>query len=1183
MNSSSFIIAPLTGSTFRVWTSGLEYDQSTTLSVPIANDNTLHFVYFDTSGNISVGVAEWDITGNAAPCAMVYRTGTSYAIFDERHSATRNRAWHEWSHDTIGCRYANGFAVNCSNAVFSVAVGALHDEDIEIDTSSVISDCRLWYRNGGGATNTFESGVTAPYKVSGGGNPQYDNVGTLTSVGNNYYFNSWIYGTNDQDYPIFIVAGQDDYSNLSGARNEGLPTIQVSTREWKLLYRLTFRQVGGAGTYIEATDYRVVSSGPGSSYTPQSHLNLTDIGEVTHPSIDVALTSLTAAVGDISSSVADLTASVSTLWEGIASTSTTVRASASTFTSMTASTLWESLANLTGRVTEISHSVTGLWASVDNQVSSVAALTSRVTSISNMVMTNPVNLDSLSIASRLYSPSISAEFHRGSSSSISVHRGTSISASTGWMVSLILSGALDAASVSSDLFIGSSASISAVRATSVTMSTGGFTSLTGDFFYAASASIDEYNWTGVGGIATASVQDIVSGSTTVLWSALNTISVWIPSAGISVFSSATNRSESLAISVHTDMTTSVAAATTRITNLSQSIPTLRASVTALEDRVISLSTTLPNLWTTVANLSQSVSNYQSAMLTSISTNAIFVSSKLSLGTDASITYDNYVKFLTSTGTPLIISTDQINIYTPVYGICTSVNLNNCGMVASSVSISVIRGISASISADLRASVGFYNSVTATYGYFGHLTASTYAWTGGSGAATISIHSGENLLGGGTTDADLSLDVTASLSTTFARFASVSVSENLFADSVSANYGYFGHLTASSYAWTGGALSVSATAHYLQLSAGLCFTSATTESKISCEAQTNWYVDGSLNIVYSTIGIGYTKGAYFSSLGLSVQSSGSIRGSLDSGPFNWGGPGAFGSISGTTDIGLIVQNNYSVATNTYGLFVKPRFTPSVASSADIYGIAGYAYVNNQNKLAGARAVGLEFGPYAYCISAGETAFMSAIGVHAFGCANVAASFCASDVVGLLVDTFYGLFQGDAICNSAYGIVVQNPSWYLGSVSVSVYTGIKVQHTTTIGLNDYQVQLDGSGRGQGIFFNVSNSNNFARVYQSSSNNLVFKVAGTAGASSLSLASTTCQIIAMSQSALCFFDKATPKAPTTSYVSTGFTSLRSWVSLSQSCDSTASMNIYVRQVASFIGTMAEQMTSLGLFRSA
>jgi len=267
MNSGSLQIAPV-ASTFSIWSGGVRFDK-TTESVAISNDNALNFVYYTPSGVLSVSTTAWDLTSNTVPVHMVYRYGSLYKRYEERHSYIRNRPWHEWAHDTIGTRYHNGLA---GNSTFSIASGAISDEDIDL-TIAAATSCTLLYRATGATYMAFENNITTPYKVSGG-NLQYDNAGTLTNASNNNFVPMWVYGTNaaSDDYPIHIVVGQAQYATVAGARNAALPVIPaMQTREWKLLYRTIYQQTAGGIVYTESADYREVSTGPGSSYTPAVH------------------------------------------------------------------------------------------------------------------------------------------------------------------------------------------------------------------------------------------------------------------------------------------------------------------------------------------------------------------------------------------------------------------------------------------------------------------------------------------------------------------------------------------------------------------------------------------------------------------------------------------------------------------------------------------------------------------------------------------------------------------------------------------------------------------------------------------------------------------------------------------------------------------------------------------------
>lgn len=276
MDGANFTVS---GTSYTFYSEGKKYTYTEAKTVEITNDNTLHFVYFDNDGTLTASTDIWPINSDYVLTAMVYKTGATYAIFDERHAYNRNRRWHSWAHYTIGARYYSGFTGTFTDTTLSLTQGVIEDEDLVIDSGGTLTACRLWYRNTGGSSFTFESNVTTPYKVDGA--IQYDNGGTLTDVTNNYYVASYVYATNDQDYPIAVVVGQAIYQNntagLNSCRAEALPTIPGSINvEWKLLYQVIYQNSGGSPVYIEANDKRTVSTGPAGVVTSGSHAALVD-------------------------------------------------------------------------------------------------------------------------------------------------------------------------------------------------------------------------------------------------------------------------------------------------------------------------------------------------------------------------------------------------------------------------------------------------------------------------------------------------------------------------------------------------------------------------------------------------------------------------------------------------------------------------------------------------------------------------------------------------------------------------------------------------------------------------------------------------------------------------------------------------------------------------------------------
>jgi hypothetical protein len=298
MTSSTFQIAPTSGS-FSFYVSGVKYTATTTSTVSIANDNTQHYVYFNNSGTLIASTSAWVISDTASPCATVYRYGTNYAIQNERHLASRNIDMHRLMHDCYGAAYESGLSASFSNTTFSIAQGVVHDEDIEHDTGGAKTSCRMWHRQAGATAMAFASNVTTPY-TSSSGTPniaKYDNSGTLTNVDNNKYFHTWFYATNDIDYPIYAVVGQNQYNTVALADAAPIPTIPgLTTREWRLLYRARYQQNPSTGpVYISATDYRTANLGPGQAFANSgSHMALTD-RDVANSHPQAAITGLTTA------------------------------------------------------------------------------------------------------------------------------------------------------------------------------------------------------------------------------------------------------------------------------------------------------------------------------------------------------------------------------------------------------------------------------------------------------------------------------------------------------------------------------------------------------------------------------------------------------------------------------------------------------------------------------------------------------------------------------------------------------------------------------------------------------------------------------------------------------------------------------------------------------------------------
>jgi hypothetical protein len=255
---------------FDIYSAGVKRNINSARSVIIDNTVGIHYIYFDSAGVLQKSTSPWDITSANVPVAIIFWNGSTGRIWDERHGANRNQAWHKWAHDTIGMRYETGLAGTFTDDTFSIAAGEVHDEDLASLISPAKTSCLIVYKTAGGGNMTFDSApVTTPYRQSGGVIQRDDGDGTPGNVSNTNFGNYWIYATNDIGTPIYCILGDGNYNTIALARAAGLPLIPISTAEWKLLYKVIYQQTAGGIVYRESVDYRLGTTLPAiSNVTP---------------------------------------------------------------------------------------------------------------------------------------------------------------------------------------------------------------------------------------------------------------------------------------------------------------------------------------------------------------------------------------------------------------------------------------------------------------------------------------------------------------------------------------------------------------------------------------------------------------------------------------------------------------------------------------------------------------------------------------------------------------------------------------------------------------------------------------------------------------------------------------------------------------------------------------------------
>lgn len=289
----TFTMAPSGGSTFDIWCQGTKYSKTSTSLVHgvggVSFAVGMNYIYYSAAGVLTVSGSVWTDFTTVVPVATVFitaLTGGAHALQDERHSATRDLAWHAWAHSTIGARYRSGLAYTSGSATpdtFTVTAGYIDDEDIAFTITPNKTSCRTWYQSAADAY-TFATAASNYAFIWNGGTsrvryPNSSSSYALTDLSDSKYTNVWVYATTDQDYPIYtfsqtFAGAAGGYNTVAQARAIAPPTLTGFglTPELKLLYRVIFK---GDGSYAEQTDYRNSSSLPAGAVASPTALAVT--------------------------------------------------------------------------------------------------------------------------------------------------------------------------------------------------------------------------------------------------------------------------------------------------------------------------------------------------------------------------------------------------------------------------------------------------------------------------------------------------------------------------------------------------------------------------------------------------------------------------------------------------------------------------------------------------------------------------------------------------------------------------------------------------------------------------------------------------------------------------------------------------------------------------------------------
>jgi len=317
-STRTFTIAPV-GDSYVVWCAGQKFVKTASESVVIGSSSDLYYISFDADGVLQATTTfyQWD---SETPTAYIhYNSGepAKYMLFDERHGIVLDWQTHEYLHRTRGAAIANGFEasnfdVSTQNgstddqAYIDIADGTFFDEDLQVDiVHSDTPTANTWEQDLQGPAQIpvfYQSGTTGwtydaptnfPLKYGGTPSPTYNlnSGGTWSTpeITSNNYGISWIVATNQLNYPVIAIMGQDYYTNVGDAEAvtwDSMDLTDLPVVELRVLYKVIYRQFGSntPGAYfVEVDDYRrALSSATSTAAAVVDHGNLTGLGDDDH-------------------------------------------------------------------------------------------------------------------------------------------------------------------------------------------------------------------------------------------------------------------------------------------------------------------------------------------------------------------------------------------------------------------------------------------------------------------------------------------------------------------------------------------------------------------------------------------------------------------------------------------------------------------------------------------------------------------------------------------------------------------------------------------------------------------------------------------------------------------------------------------------------------------------------------
>lgn len=321
-STRTFTISPSPGTaSFVVWTKAAKrtYTSAQSVSIGASPATGLYYIYFDPSGVLSYRTTYFDWENDAMVAYVYWNAATNTAPFvaDERHGIAMDWATHEYLHRTRGAVIANGFSISNyttagdgsldTHAQFDLGNGTFFDEDLEVnithsETPTVgtftqilqgIAEIPVFYHSGAEGSWVRDAPTQFAAKQSAT-TLQYNTLSqgswTTTPATDNRYVVSWIVATNEINYPILSILGQNQYSSIGEAEAigfgglvlTGFPIVELRPL-WKVIFRTSSGYTNTPSAHIaNILDIRQLSGESGGGSAVSDHGLLTGLVDDDH-------------------------------------------------------------------------------------------------------------------------------------------------------------------------------------------------------------------------------------------------------------------------------------------------------------------------------------------------------------------------------------------------------------------------------------------------------------------------------------------------------------------------------------------------------------------------------------------------------------------------------------------------------------------------------------------------------------------------------------------------------------------------------------------------------------------------------------------------------------------------------------------------------------------------------------